>query len=264
MTETPAHYDEAGNPLTSTNSPSETIAQSFCEGIGGFQVPSLCIHTMKPSENYELLTTIQNNKTLLVYVDYKSLLEFYLKRLCDSDNSTDAQLLNYRRYVTGEFVRNYVNQHWEGLRMPRNFSRVNKRWIRLESKLCGENWRLIRLLSTTALEPSAETFYKLILDQKLMCFISVFEETTTTKYISKIQSENRILQNLNNPFDQCSYTTWQFIERAIREANRNPDFYKDYQKMVRARMEFITHIKALRPKLIDSSGNHEHRGRKPK
>lgn len=215
-------------------------------------------------ENYERLIITKNRRTFEVLVPCKTLLAIGLKAICDEDITTDISYVNYNRYVSGEFIRNYIDKSFKSLNMPRNWNKANRTWIRFEAQLWGETWRLIRLLSSTALNTSVETFCELICEETLLCFIKISEETTTTEYIRKIQSENRQLQSLKNPYEVTSYTTHQFIKRCVLEAERNLDFYKDYQRMIRVRMEFITHIKTLRPKLIDQSGNHEHRGFKAK
>jgi hypothetical protein len=222
---------------------------------------------MKIPEDYELLITVKNQITLeRIYVPRITLLAIALQEICNHDeNTTDIRLVNYRRYVTGEFVKGYVDKNFKDLKIPRYWTSQTRKWVQLEARLWGVSWRLIKLLSYTALETSAETFKNLIYECKLLCFIQVIDETTTTEYIRKLQNENRQLQSLNNPYNlSSSYTTWQFINRAIQEANTNPDFYKDYQQVVRVRMEFVSYIKSQRPKQIDRSGNHEHRGFKAK
>lgn len=203
-------------------------------------------------------------------------------------NPIGTILINYRGFVCGEFVRKSINKHFELMKMPRQFPKELKILIQLEADLWGKTWRLIRLLKLKGIEPEAILF-GLIIEHALL--LSTFfsssqleaedeamkenfrKEATKKKNVGKgatqgirlVQKENRAMEGKDNPFDpKVTTTTWKFVAYAIAEAEKNPDFNKDYVSMVNARMTLTSYWISTYPKKVDEFGRIEKRGRSRK
>jgi hypothetical protein len=173
-----------------------------------------------------------------------------------------------RQLVFGQFVRKFHDKNFSDWKMPRYWSKDSKQVFNCQAEVVGQIWRLVKLLPSSQ-KPRPLFFKSIILDYALVLCDSFSEEeqeVTATEWVKKQQAINRKLHTQNNPFDpKTKPETWQFIEQAREEAERNPSFSKDYAKLIRARMAMITTLKNSHQKKIDQTGKaKEKRGRKPK
>jgi hypothetical protein len=181
--------------------------------------------------------------------------------------NVEQPLLNYRKYICGQFIRGFIDKQYQEWRMPPHWAKSIKELINSHGLLMGKIWRTIRLLPELT-NPRPIVLHKINLEGGLIFFDCIAEveeqEITATKFIRRQQGINRELQALRNPFDQCrTPETWAFVDKCRRIAEKNPDFQKDYTKLIEARMKLVTAIRKNPSKVFDKSGkSKENRGRK--
>jgi hypothetical protein len=158
-----------------------------------------------------------------------------------------------------------------------------KNQIKAESTIISQTWKLIRLLSGhyQATLPLPGLFYALAQEHRLFFFRFLDESqeikktsenlqrnATCTDIKKSIQSENRKLSEVEdvfkNPFerDKSPYT-YGFVKICNFEADKNPEFQKEYRLLISARKHLTTEILSKHPEVIrKNSQKREMRGRK--
>lgn len=170
------------------------------------------------------------------------------------------------QFVCGQFIREFLDKNFSLWKMPRHWRKEVKQHFSCQAEVMGQIWRLVKLLPLDQ-NPRSLVFHAIVLDYALVfCHAWIKEEQdyTATAWLKKQQEINRKLQIGENPFDpKIEPETWRFIEQARREADRSNSFFKDYAKLIRARMAMIATFRKSRFKKFDQSGQaREMRGRK--
>lgn len=180
-------------------------------------------------------------------------------------------LIFYRNFVAAEFIRITFDKRVEVLEFRRQDSRLAKEQVKLEAELWKACWNLIGQVhlhaiacsnSPASIDPS-ETFLRLVLDQKLVHFISATDpDGTATDYIKRVQAENSALRIVEpeNPFDRETFTG-QFVSHAIALSEQSLPTQQALRDLVKTRMKFVACWKKTYPAFVGAR-KLEKRGRK--
>jgi hypothetical protein len=162
-------------------------------------------------------------------------------------------VLNYRNLVMSKFIQITFDDQFAGLVFRKQARRSSKEHIRLEAELWKSCWQLIEACDVrfsvfypccSQLHDRAETLVRLILDQKLLHFISASDSDsveTATKHIRQVQTGNRKLQSTDNHEDRenpfgLDCFTGQFIEQVLLLAEISDPIEVALNNLIAARM----------------------------
>ena len=81
-------------------------------------------------------------------------------------------------------------------------------------------------------------------------------------FVKKIQSENKSLQDLSNPFSELQPLTFDFTRMAIALSDIDIPIKDDWMKLVRCRMKLVTLIKNSHSRVLQSDGTVRTAGRR--
>ncbi len=182
----------------------------------------------------------------------------------------------FRRYVAGEFYRTTFDSRLFIYKLPRQLNQ-GYIFIKEEAFLWKQTYKMLQSISSIEKEYIddreqfwCEVFYGFVAEKLLLLTTTseyLMRETTKTAYISKLQSQNRVLQALEkNPFP-LGKLTHTLMDVIIKEFDRDPTLSKKYyQPMVQARMKLVTSMKEAKSvaKIRSFGQPLEHRGRSSK
>jgi len=155
--------------------------------------------------------------------------------------------LDYQRCVISHFWRSGFDSKFIGVRTPRQ-PKEARQLIVAEAELWHSVLRLLERMQTLCFlwdHPAillGQIIYEKALVMANVKYVGEGNEIGATKLMKQLQSQNRILEGLNNPFSRTeSPTTYRVIQKAINRADALPEFCKTfYMKVVKNRMSFVT------------------------
>lgn len=154
--------------------------------------------------------------------------------------------LTYQRSVLTHFWRSGFDSNFIGVRIPRQPKELRKT-VEAEAELWYSVLRLLERMQTLCFlwDHPAILLGQIISERALvMANFKYVEqgEISSTDYIKQLQSQNRILEGLNNPFSPTeSPTTYRVTQKAINRADALTEFRKTfYMRVVKKRMSFVT------------------------
>lgn len=150
--------------------------------------------------------------------------------------------LAYQRCVISHFWRSGFDSKFIGVRVPRQAKEIHA-----EAELWHSVLRLLERMQTLCfLWNHPAILLGQIISERALVMANVKYvgqgEIGSTKFIKQLQSQNRILEGLDNPFSPTeSPTTYRVIQKAINRADALPEFRKTfYMQVVKNRMSFVT------------------------
>lgn len=187
-----------------------------------------------------------------IEIDPDVCITLVLDRLTDKNvnqrlagDETGKILLQYFQFVTGEFLRKFINPDFPYWKPKKDVAGT----IALEVNL----WKAVLTLleEMYAHKPfmrnPAAVFYALISERMLIAFVATtsHKPTVAKEYIRNLQSQNRKLQNFENPFDPIKTPwAWEVVDQAIGLAGLNDQFRQNcYMPFVQARQKMATRMK---------------------
>lgn len=184
--------------------------------------------------------------------------------------------IGFMGYVASEFYRNSFDRRLSVCKLPRQLNE-GYIFIKEEAFLWQQTYKMLQYVFSIDKEHGddheqllCKIFY-IFVAEKLLLLVTTSEYlmsgTTKTEYIKKIQSQNRILRNLEgNPFPPGKLTH-AIMDVIIKESHRDPASIKKYYRpMVEARMQLVKCMKEAKStaKIRTLGQKLEHRGRSSK
>jgi hypothetical protein len=238
------------------------IEENSCLALPGVM---LQLSEDSPSQScppYLIISAPQSVSPALAFTDLMDELSSPSSQELEWTGTEAKDFLIIRRMVATEFWRSEMHSKLTQKRPPI----LMRKHIYAEVAIWRAILRLLERLNTFDIVPNPLlTFRHIIEERKLTLFTcSCGEERIgATELIKALQTENKQLQGLQNPFSpDHAPITCCILDKAIPFADRMDGFRKDfYMKVVRARMRFVTMLKKEHVR-ASHKGKVEHRGRK--
>lgn len=206
----------------------------------------------------------------------------------------DKIYISYLRHILSQFIRDFDDKRYPYFKIPRHQDKNFKNKIKMQSKLLGKLWELIKLLSHNFYDtPLSFIFFLIVKEHDLVIFDCLRseknDELTIRELKKKIQNQNSFLTNYDYskgiekklksdiiflpsndsteeiPFNkEKSPSTVGFLEICHIEAGKNNSFRSHYLEFVKCRKSLTTIIFQKGKNLCKKGSEKqiEHRGRR--